>query len=152
MDTHSMDRIVAAVRRLDGSLVLQPESGDGSPELAWGDAFFSFAPDGRVPQNTQPYATIVTKDYPEDTLSRLGGGRWRVNIHVGRDRLAALVGEGPHDPAAVDVLVPHPVYGSLGWVAVVLPGERTLGTVLDLVRDAHDDTRRRADRRAARDL
>jgi len=147
-----MDRIVAAVRRLDGSLVLQPESGDGSPELAWGDAFFSFAPDGRVPQNTQPYATIVTKDYPEDTLSRLGGGRWRVNIHVGRDRLAALVGEGPHDPAAVDVLLPHPVYGPYGWVAVVLPGERTLPAVLQLVREAHEDARRRAERRAPRDL
>lgn len=152
MDTHSMDRIVAAVRRLDGSLVLQPESGDGSPELAWGDAFFYFAPDGRVPQNTQPYATIVTKDYPEDTLSRLGGGRWRVNIHVGRDRLSALVGEGPHDPAAVDVLLPHPVYGPYGWVAVVLPGERTLPAVLDLVREAHEDARRRAERRGARDL
>lgn len=147
-----MDRIIAAVRALDDSLVLQPGPGDGSPELAWGDTFCYVSSDGRVPPNTQPYATIVTKDYPEDTLSALGGDRWRVNIHVGRARLADLVGDGPHDPAAVDVLVPHPVYGSLGWIAVVLPGERTLGTVLDLVRDAHDDTRRRADRRAARDL
>jgi len=152
MDTNSMDRIIAAVRALDGALVLRPEPGDGSPELAWGDTFCYVAPDGQVPPNTQPYATIVTKDYPEDALSALGGDRWRVNIHVGRARLAELVGDGPHDPAAVDVLIPHPVYGSLGWVAVVLPGERTLGTVLDLVRDAHDDTRRRADRRAARDL
>ncbi|MFK3671393.1 DUF6194 family protein [Leifsonia aquatica] len=152
MDTDSMDRIIAAVRALDGALVLRPEPGDGSPELAWGDTFCFFAPDGQVPSNTQPYATIVTKDYPEDTLSALGGDRWRVNIQVGRKRLADLVGDGPHDPAAVDALVPHPVYGSLGWVAVVLPGERTLGTVLDLVRDAHDDALRRADRRAARDL
>ncbi|MFJ3391688.1 DUF6194 family protein [Leifsonia aquatica] len=152
MDTDSMDRIIAAVRALDGSLVLRPKPGDGSPELAWGDTFCYFAPDGQVPSNTQPYATIVTKDYPEDTLSALGGDRWRVNIHVGREQLADLVGDGPYDPAAVDVLVPHPVYGSLGWVAVVVPGERTLGTVLDLVRDAHDDARRRADRRGARDL
>ncbi|WP_313546200.1 DUF6194 family protein [Leifsonia aquatica] len=82
----------------------------GDDARLWGDTFCYVAPDGQVPPNTQPYATIVTKDYPEDTLS------------------------------------------ALGWVAVVLPGERTLGTVLDLVRDAHDDTRRRADRRAARDL
>ena len=85
----SMQQIIDTVRSFEGALVVEPREGDGTPPLAWGDAFFYYAPDGEIPANTQPYGTIVTKDYPEDTLSRLGDGtgtapRWRVNVHVGR--------------------------------------------------------------------
>jgi hypothetical protein len=149
----SMEQILATVRSFDGALVLAPAAGSDAPELAWGDYFFYHAPDGRVPHATQPYGTIVTKDYPDDTGSRLGvDGRWRVNVHVGRARSRELLGtearQGHHDVAAPDVLVPHPVYGALGWVAVVTPGPRTLPTVLELLRQAHDDARARAERRA----
>lgn len=72
----------------------------------------------------QPFATIVTKDYPDDTASRLDEpGRWRLNVHVGRARLAELVGDEPRDPAAVDTFVRHPVHGDQGWVSVVVPGD-----------------------------
>ena len=56
----SMQQIIDEVQGLDGALVVLPGPGDGTPELAWGDAFFYFAPDGRMPQHTQPYGTIVT--------------------------------------------------------------------------------------------
>lgn len=150
----SMQQILGTVRTFDGALVLSPGPGSDAPELAWGDHFFYHAPDGRVPHATQPYGTIVTKDYPDDAGSRLGAdGRWRVNVHVGRTRLRELVGTDPrdarlHDPAATDALLPHPVYGTLGWVAVVLPGPRTLPTVLELLRLAHEDARTRTARRA----
>jgi hypothetical protein len=45
------------------------------------------------------------------------------------------------------VFLPHPVYGSLGWVAVVNPGEHTTDAVLQLLRDAHHAARARVDRR-----
>lgn len=38
-------------------------SGGSTP--AWGDAFFCYAPDGVTPRMTQPYGTIVTKNYPD---------------------------------------------------------------------------------------
>ncbi|MGW0735567.1 DUF6194 family protein [Streptomyces sp. NPDC002851] len=80
-----MEQIIATVRAFDGALVLVPEPGSDFPELAWGDAFFYYAPDGQPPKNVQPYGNIVTKDYPDDTASDLDPpGRWRVNIHVGR--------------------------------------------------------------------
>lgn len=152
----SMQQIIDAVRGFDGALVVQPRSGDDMPEIAWGDSFFYDAPDGRMPERTQPYATIVTKDYPDDTASELDGpDRWRVNIHVDRTTFRELVGEDPHelsrprDFAAVDVINPHPVYGALGWVCVVTPTERTMGTVLRLLREAHDAARARASRRTA---
>ncbi|MGR0220729.1 DUF6194 family protein [Agromyces sp. ZXT2-6] len=152
----SMQQIIDAVRGFDGSLVVRPEAGDDVPEVAWGDSFFYYAPDGRLPERTQPYATIVTKDYPGDTASALGGpDRWRVNVHVARGAFHDATGEDPRalsrrrDFAAADVVNPHPVYGSLGWICVVAPAERTLGTVLRLLREAHDRARARVERREA---
>ena len=114
-----------------------------------------YAPDGRIPQHGQPYATVVTKDYPADTASDLDPqGRWRVNVHVDRRTFARLTGEDPRaltmsrDFSAPDVVNPHPVYGHLGWVCIVNPAERTPATVLELIRSAHEAARRRTERRA----
>ena len=150
----SMEQIIDAVRGLDGALVVVPGPESDAPELAWGDAFFYYAPDGRMPQHVQPYGTIVTKDYPDDAASELDApDRWRVNVHVDRATFLRLTGEEPRtltqprDYAAADVFFPHPVYGSLGWVSVVNPGEQTTDAVLHLLHDAHDAARARAERR-----
>ena len=151
----SMEQILGTVRSFDGVLVLSPGPGSELPALAWGDHFFYYAPDGEIPHG-QPYGTDVTNDNHDDAASRLDAeGRWRVNVHVGRDRFRDLVGADPRDGAAsevgeTDVVVPHPVYGALGWVCVVNPAERTTGLVLDLLRAAHDDARARIARRTAR--
>ncbi|MFZ3565693.1 DUF6194 family protein [Streptomyces sp. BH097] len=143
-----MEQIIKAVRGFDGAHVLAPETGDDFPEIAWGDAFFSYAPDGESPQATQPYGTIVTKNYPGDTLSDLDTpGRLRVNIQVDRAAFQQLTGDSPPDYAAVDTVLPHPVYGAQSWICVVNPGERTYGTVLRLLRSAHDAARARFERR-----
>ncbi|WP_285100446.1 DUF6194 family protein [Promicromonospora sp. MEB111] len=152
----TVEQIIDAVRELDGALVVAPAVGDATvPELAWGDAFFYYAPDGQMPRNVQPYGTVVTKNYPDDTSSDLDpAGRWRVNVHVGRARLAELVGaaapepgEPAPGPATADVVQPHPVYGTAGWVSVVNPGPATGALVLTLLRDAHDAARARFERR-----
>src|SRR5689334_4767809 len=110
----SMEQIIATVRGLDGALVLVPEPGGDFPEIAWGDAFFYYAPDGGIPQNTQPYGTIVTKNYPDDTACDLDPpGRWRVNIHVDGAMFRRLTGEEPgslsrrRDHATADGVMPH---------------------------------------------
>ncbi|GHG24611.1 DUF6194 family protein [Streptomyces filamentosus] len=149
-----MEQIIATVRGFDGAHVLRPEPGGDFPEVAWGDVFFFYAPDGRTPGNVQPYGTIVTKDQPGDTASELDSpGRWRVNVRVGRAVFRELTGEEPRglvlprDHAAPDVVVPHPVYGPLGWISVVNPGGRTADTVVRLLRDAHEAARARSARR-----
>ncbi|WP_394553062.1 DUF6194 family protein [Agromyces sp. MMS24-JH15] len=142
-----MQEIIEVVRGFEGALVFVPEAGGPYPEIAWGDAFCYFAPDGVMPERTQPYATIVTKDYPDDERSRLDEpGRFRVNLHVGRDRAAELAAEDA-DPAEADAFAPHPLYGAAGWVSVVNPSTRTAEQVLALLRDAHDQ--RAAERPAA---
>ncbi len=150
-----MDEILTAVRAFDGVLELAPGPDSDAPPIAWGDHFFYYAPDGTVPQNRQPYATIVTKDYPGDTESRLDAAdRWRLNIHVGADVFTELIGEAPRsftarDFSEADVVLPHPVYGSLGWIAVINP-DRTTDSCVRLLREAHDADRRRLQRRSAR--
>lgn len=152
----SMEQILSVVRDLQGALVLAPQAGSQFPEVAWGDAFFYYAPDGQVPEHIQPYGTIVTKDYPDDTASRLDEeGRWRVNIHVDRQTFLRLTGEEPRsltrarDFGAADVINPHPVYGALGWISIVNPGERMMSTAIRLLRFAHEAARARFERRHA---
>lgn len=143
-----MQQIIDAVRGFDGSLVVTPSEGSGHPELSWGDAYFYHAPDGRMPERTQPFSTIITKNYPDDTASQLDApGRFRVNIHVGRHRADELTREGA-DPAQEDRFFLHPLYGTAGWVCVVDPASRTAASVVALLREAHDTARARSERRA----
>lgn len=143
-----MQEIIRIARSFEGVLVVIPDEQSGLPELAWGDVFLYYAPDGVMPERTQPYGTIVTKNYPEDESSKLDASdRFRVNIHVGRDRAAQLVSPGT-DPAETDVFASHPLYGAAGWVSVVNPATATTEQVVTLLRHAHDAAQARVSRRS----
>lgn len=151
----SMELILSEIRTYEGVVELAPLPGSEHPEISWGDYFFYYAPDGRVPSNRQPYATIVTKDYPDDTASHLDAeDRWRLNIHVGSRVFTELLGYTPEeidgtgvDYNTTDALLPHPLYGGYGWVCVVNPGDLTLDRALEVLRGAHLADRRRVERR-----
>ena len=151
----TIDEITELLDGLDGVLTLTPGPGDGSPEISWGDLFFYYAPDGVVPK-TQPFATIVIKDYPGDEQSRLDRpDTFRLNIAAGNEAFTRWArhdrrepsGES-HDLSVADTVFAHPVYGSLGWLAVVNPGPRTASDVEQLLRSAYELARSRAERRA----
>lgn len=152
----TIDEITDYVERLGGVLTFKPQPGDGSPELAWGDLFFYYAPDGVVPR-TQPFATIVTKDYPDDAASRLDRpGAFRVNVAAGSEQFADWTGSRPKQydtgpetgRVADDAVIAHPVYASLAWLAVVNAGPRTGSSVRELLSEAHRRARARYERRA----
>ncbi len=150
----SIDELIEFTSGLAGVLAVRPGPDDGSPELAWGDVFLYYAPDGVMPTATQPFATIVTKDYPDDTVSRLNRpDAFRVNVAAGREAFVRWTGHAPReqsqsDPSMADAVIAHPVYGSLSWLAVVNPGPRTDQTVRELIITAHGLARGRAERRA----
>jgi hypothetical protein len=151
-----MDEIINFVGGLDGVLALRPQPGDGTPEIAWGDTFFYYSPSGVVPETTQPFATIVTKDYPGDDKSELDRPEaFRVNVAAGKEAFVRWTGRAPRDPAAntadasaSDVVIAHPVYGSLGWLAIKNPGEQTDETLRELLQTAYQLARSRYERRA----
>lgn len=137
----TVDEISDFVQALGGVLTLSPAEGDGTPEIAWGDRFFYYAPDGVVPPG-QPFATIVTKDYPGEPAADLEEGVFRVNVDAGRRDQA-----GAENPSLRDTVMPHPVYAHLGWVCVVQPGERTGAELKELLQTAHEAAQRRWTRR-----
>ncbi|THG29978.1 DUF6194 family protein [Naasia lichenicola] len=151
----TLEQILETIRGFDGVLELAPGPGSEHPEISWGDHFFYYAPDGRVPTNRQPYATIVTKDYPDDVGSRLSAAdRWRLNIHVGMPLFTELLGYPPDaiqqaaiDFSETDVFLPHPLYGAFGWVCIVDPAARTTDRAIDAFAQAHRADRRRVVRR-----
>ncbi|MGH8876012.1 MAG: DUF6194 family protein [Stackebrandtia sp.] len=147
--------IIDFIEGLDGVLALKPSRGDGTPELAWGDAFFYYSPDGTVPK-TQPFATVVTKNYPDDEGSRLDRpGAFRVNVAAGTAVFTEWVGSKPReaglddvDFSVDDVVLPHPVYGGLGWLCVVNPGPNTESALRELLTGAYAAARTRHQRHA----
>ncbi|MDV6260514.1 DUF6194 family protein [Rhodococcoides yunnanense] len=150
----TLDDIVNLVGSFDGTLAQRPREGDGTPELAWGDVFFYYSPDGTVPTSIQPFATIVTKNYPGDELSRLDRpDAFRVNVVAGKQEFERLLGvpprEAAHAPQADsdDTLAAHPQYGTAGWLSVVNPSSQTESQIGELVESAYGVAKARYERR-----
>jgi hypothetical protein len=145
MDAIDQDDVIKYVTdTFTGLDVLQPTDG-----LAAGDTFFYFDPQRDLdPAHRLPFATIVTKDYSEfDNSSHLDRpGVFRLNIGVSRDTFRALISYAPgdedehnasYDFAALDQLMPHPVYAPQSWVCVLNPSPQTFETVKPLLADAY---------------
>lgn len=147
-DRLTLDEVVEFAESLGQVSTVRPGPGDGSPQIAWGNVFCyvspvgQVAPEGAIPAG-QPFATIVTKDYPGEPASGLGDGVFRVNIDAGRRGQAP-----PADPTVRDTVIAHPVYGQLGWVSIVEPGQGTVEEVRRLLTDAHAAALRRRERRS----
>jgi hypothetical protein len=126
--------------------ILRPTEGPGA-----GDTFMYYDPERSLdPARRMPFATIVTKDYGEyDNQSQLDRpGVYRLNIGVGRDAFRALVGYAPgdeappgtpYDYAALDRLMPHPVYAPQSFVCVLNPSAATFEAVKPLLATAYNN-------------
>jgi hypothetical protein len=138
-----------------GVAVVAPNEG-----IAAGDTFFFYDPHGTPDAQRFPFATIVTKDYGEfDCASQLDRpGVYRLNIGVSRATFQRLFGSPPradaaggdtgspdpaYDFAALDELLPHPVYAPQSWVCVLNPSEDTFRRLQPLLGEAYDRAVRR---------
>jgi erythromycin esterase-like protein len=149
--------IAARIQQLPGVVQLQAGPGTEAPEVSWDERFFFVGPDRR-----RPFATIVGHDIPGfDDQSRLDRvGVFRLNIELGRARFQQVFGYPPNefvdhrdeiDFAAVDEIVPHPIYATYGWASVVNPGARSEARVGELLAGAHQRAVDREQRRAQRE-
>ncbi|GAA3394360.1 DUF6194 family protein [Cryptosporangium minutisporangium] len=132
--------------------VVADEAG-GAPESNWGNYFFLIDDD-----RMRPFASIVIRNMPgfdeESQLDRQGV--YRLNLNVGREEFERLFGfpprefearRGEFDFAALDEVIPNPIYGAQGWVSVLNPN-RTLSDVIGLVEIARRNAVARHQRRA----
>lgn len=139
----TFDEIVDLLRRLDGTQVVIASAENGAPEISWGDAFATYAPDSGA-HGAFPFATVVTRDVPGfDEASRLDRpGVFRLNLSVGRDVLAARA-DGDAAPDDLDRWVPHPVYAAQGWLSICSPAANRRDEILELAHAAHQRARAR---------
>lgn len=141
------DEIIRLVTDMPGAVAVTASEATGAPEVAWGDTFFFADRDG---DRKFPFATIVIKDYDRSgTASNLNRPDvFRLNIGVGREMFEELIGHSPgaqaeYDYAALDRVLPHPVYAAQSWVCILNPGAATEAEARRLLEHAH----RRASRR-----
>jgi hypothetical protein len=106
---------------------------------AMGATFFSLDP-----KSWPNFATIVTTDEhdmgaPSNLTAR--PGVFRLNVGVGKatfDRFAARWGAEP-DFAALDRVLPHPVYAKQRWISILNPSVASFETIVKpLIAEAHD--------------
>ena len=108
--------------------------GGGHFQIADDNTFFFHGADDRF-----PFATLVTKDDASDSASKLDRpGVFRLSVGVGKETFRALFGDEPAgvDFAALDTLMPHPVYAKMFWVSVINPSGKTFETVKPLIAEA----------------
>lgn len=122
---------VTAALRFPDTLIIEAD----------GDVYAICDPDGTYEHRPRHgWATVVTSD-AHDTASDLGRpGVFRLNLGLSRERASEVVGgrtdPAGHDLTALDVLMPHPVYGTHGFVCVLNP-DRTWPQVSALIDEAH---------------
>ncbi len=110
---------------------MRPSDGPGA-----GDVFFIHVQDAKQ----FPFATIVTKNYTGfDEQSQLDRpGVFRLNVGVSRETFRGLFAtDAEPDYAALDVLLPHPVYAPQSYVSVLNPSDATFESVKPLLAEAY---------------
>jgi hypothetical protein len=122
-----------------------------------GNSFFFYNPDRNVPPDHRfPFVTLVTSDLYDQFSNLNRPSVFRLNIGIGKQTFRSLFGQ-PERPtggdstaesgenssdynfAALDWVMPHPVYGRMYWVCVLNPGDQTFETqVRPLLAEAYE--------------
>lgn len=123
---------------------------DVHPLDSWGEKSFFLNPKQQLKRGTY-FATLKEKDGDNDKASFLNrDGIFRLNIGVSKEVYLSLFETLPKRPAKgcfidgdydfqkIDAVLPHPVYGWMGWVCVLNPSEKTFETCKGLLDDAYN--------------
>ncbi len=116
---------------------------------AWGETSYFFNPGHLLKRGTY-FATIKEKDGENDKASNLDRPSvWRLNIGIQKETFLSMFSalpqrppkgcsiEGPWDFNVTDLIMPHPIYGWMSWIAVLSPSKTTWQHCIPLLKDAH---------------
>ncbi len=135
-DVMSIDEIIQYV---------QATYDDAMVSHNWGERGLFYNPGSALPKGVY-ILTFKEKDGPNDYASKIDrGGIYRVNLGISKSSFLKLFGRIPTRPAAgeivdtghdfqqLDQVTPHPVYGWMGWVAVLNPSIPTFEKLKPLI-------------------
>jgi hypothetical protein len=139
-------------------LMLDP---DLTRERYWGEDAVFLNPARAAPLGAI-FAAIKDHDGPNDqsaNLNRPGVYRFafgmgpasferRFGPHPGRPPKGGVIDLPDYDPARVGRLMPHPVYGWMGWVQVLAPTTRQFASLRPLLLESLEIVRAKWSRRA----
>ena len=123
--------------------------------VANGTSYFFYDPRDDTPVDRRfPFATLVTTDEHDQCSVLDRPGVYRLNVGVSRETFRALfpdepsgkaaeAGDGSHDFAALDRIMPHPVYGGMHWLCVLNPSAATFAKLQPLFAEGYDRAARR---------
>jgi hypothetical protein len=101
-----------------------------------GDVFFFNDPERKF-----PFATLVTGDNYDQVSNLNRPGVFRLNVGAGKETFKSLFGSAAkesYDFAALDQIMPHPVYGMMYWICVLSPSDATFEKVKPLLAEAYE--------------
>lgn len=133
-----------------------------APKRSWGETSLFYNPDGILPNGVY-FATVKEHDGANDKASHLDRpGVFRLSFGLPATRYESLFGPRPtrpakggcvatgHDFTAIDELMPHPVYGWMGWVQILCPSKRTFAELQPLLSTAHQGAMEKYGRQVTR--
>jgi hypothetical protein len=133
-----------------------------APKNSWGETSLFYNPDGVLPHGVY-FATVKEQDGDNDKASGLDRpGVFRLSFGLPAGGYEALFGPRParparggsvatgHDFTAVDELMPHPVYGWMGWVQILSPSRRTFAEIQPLLSAGYESAVHKYTRQVAR--
>lgn len=120
------------------------------PLDSWGEKSFFLNPEQQLKRGTY-FSTLKEKDGENDKASYLNReGIFRLNMGVSKDCYLSLFGTSPKRPTKgcviegnynfqkIDTILPHPVYGWMGWICVLNPSVETFERCKDALDDAYN--------------
>lgn len=125
---------------LDGTVLVE----------SWGEKGIFYNP-GHTLKRGVYTLTIKEKDGDNDKSSDLNRKDvYRVNLGIRKDTFKNMFSYTPKRPpaggviqmdydfTALDVIMPHPVYGWMGWISVLSPTKETFEKLKPLIEEAYD--------------
>ena len=144
-----MSSISALVTEADMAEWVRARYADVIAKDSWGELGFFYNPGQALPNGVY-FLTIKRKDSENDHASRLDRDQAiRINVGLERQDFEVRFGRLPVRPAKGGViagdwdfatrgeLLPHPVYGWMGWACVVAPTHASLDRLAPLFDNAY---------------
>ena len=119
------------------------------PIDCWGERAFFINPDGLLKRGVY-FATIKEKDGENDSSSNLNRHHmFRLNIGIPSENYISIFGAKPKRPSKgcvidghynfseTNIIMPHPIYGWMGWISVLNPKEELFEACKIHLKDAY---------------